>query len=45
LGGGSRRGHVRGGCGWVRAEFEHNDEHAEEAGDDGFEECRIEDVE
>lgn len=31
---GCRRGAVRGGCGWVRAEFEHDDRAEEEAGGD-----------
>jgi hypothetical protein len=31
---GCRRGAVRGGHGWVRAEFEHDDRAEEEAGDD-----------
>ena len=38
-----RRGAVRGGHGWVRAEFEH--EHAEEeAGDDVGKECVVEEL-
>ena len=45
LEGNYRRDDVRGGCGWVCAELKHNDELAEEAGSDGFEECRIEDIE
>jgi hypothetical protein len=41
---GGRRGAVCGGCDWVRAELEHDGEHAEEEAGGGFEQCGVEDI-